>query len=254
MGFPLDEFDSADDAALRPKPLAVQGEFPSIAVLCFFPEAIEDLHQREHLVRVGKFSDQVGGAGIFVTPSRDVAVFHPGVGGPLSAHCLEQAIASGVQSVLAVGGAGALDESFAKDNVIVVDAAVRDEGTSYHYLPPSRKVVFDVAENLLAIRDLAELGINAREGTTWTTDADFRETRARVERRRAEGCVAVEMEAASLAAVCHFRGVRYVHLLYSGDDLHGLMWEERDWTTSNRRSQLLEAAIILSAAQQVRLQ
>lgn len=243
MTIPLEEFDDSDDSVLRPRPIAVNGGFPDTAVLCFFREAIEELREQGRLVQIGKFSDEIGGAGIFATPDHRVAVFHPGVGGPLSAHCLEQAIASGVRSVLAIGGAGALAEEFSRDDVIVVESAVRDEGTSFHYLPPGRRVDFDPNEVQRIVRALGEHGISARVGVTWTTDADFRETRARVERRRAEGCAAVEMEAASLAAVCQFRGVRFAHVLYSGDALHGESWSERAWTTSSRRGQLLEAAI-----------
>lgn len=245
MTIPLEEFDDTDDSALRPRPITIDGAFPDTAVLCFFHEAIEELRGQGRLVQIGKFSDEIGGAGIFATPDRSVAAFHPGVGGPLSAHCLEQAIASGVKSVLAIGGAGALVEEFSRDDVMVVESAVRDEGTSFHYLPPGRRVDLDSDEVQRIVSGLGQYGISARVGVTWTTDADFRETRARVERRRAEGCAAVEMEAASLASVCQFRGVKYAHVLYSGDALHGESWSERAWTTSTRRGQLLEAAIAL---------
>jgi uridine phosphorylase len=171
---------------------------------------------------------------------------HPGVGGPQSAHSLERAIASGVTRVLAVGGAGSLVETFSEGDVVVVQSAVRDEGTSFHYLPPGRAVDLDAEEVRRLVAGLEALGIAASPGFTWTTDADFRETRSRIERRRAEGCVAVEMEAASLAAVCSFRSMRYGHLLYSGDALHGAERSERSWTTSSRRAQLLEASIALS--------
>lgn len=245
MTIPLEEFDDADDSVLRPRPMTVQGSFPDAAVLCFFSEAMKELSERGLLVKIGNFSDEIGGAGIFTTPDRSVAAFHPGVGGPLSAHCLEQAIASGVKSILAIGGAGALVQDFGQDDVMVVESAVRDEGTSFHYLPPGRRVDFEPKEVQRIVNGLETHGISARTGTTWTTDADFRETRARVERRRAEGCSAVEMEAASLAAVCQFRGVTYAHVLYSGDALHGESWSERAWTSSTRRGQLLEAAIAL---------
>jgi uridine phosphorylase len=64
---------------------------------------------------------------------------------------------------------------------------------------------------------------------TWTTDAPYRETPAQVARRRAEGCRAVEMEAAALFAVAAFRGVRFGQLLYAGDDVSGDEWRHRDW-------------------------
>ena len=64
---------------------------------------------------------------------------------------------------------------------------------------------------------------------TWTTDALYRETRAKVERRVAEGCLTVEMEAAAFFAVAAFRGVTFGQLLYAGDDLSGEGWDGRGW-------------------------
>lgn len=243
---PLEEFDGEDDGVLQPRPLYVSGLFPTVAVLCFFTEATEALSEVGGLTRIGDFGVELGGRPIYATLDGDVAVFHPGVGGPQAAHCLERAIASGVTRVLAVGGAGALAETFGEGEVLVVSSAIRDEGTSFHYLAPGRAINFDSEEVHRLVTGLAALGISATAGSTWTTDADFRETRDRIERRRAEGCAAVEMEAASLGAVCHFRGVRYGHVLYSGDAVHGAQWAERSWTTSGRRAQLLEAAIALS--------
>jgi uridine phosphorylase len=246
MATPLDEFDPGDDVFVRPKALA--DRFPRALILCFFPEAIEELRQRGRLVRIGGFNRELGGAGIFATPDRRIAGLHPGVGGPLSGHCFEQAIASGVTSAIAVGGAGSLTESFGLGDVLVVGSAVRDEGTSFHYAPATREIALDGVEARRVLNALGGCGIPARIGTVWTTAADFRETRDRVARRRAEGCEAVEMEAAALAAVAAFRGVRYAHVLYGGDDLSGETWAHRSWTTSSRRAELLDALLQISGA------
>ncbi len=66
-------------------------------------------------------------------------------------------------------------------------------------------------------------------GKTWTTDAFFRETPAKVQMRQAEGCLAVEMEAAAFFAVAQFRGVTCAQMLYGGDDVSGIEWDHRDW-------------------------
>jgi uridine phosphorylase len=222
--------------------------FPQTLILCFFPDAIEDLRQSGRLVRIGRFSAELGGAGIYATPDHRVAVLHPGVGGPLAGHCFEQAIATGVTSAIAVGGAGSLTDAFGPGDVIVVRSAVRDEGTSFHYAPPSRTIALDVDEARRVADGLEGRGIPTRLGATWTTAADFRETRDRVGRRRAEGCDAVEMEAAALAAIAAFRGVRYAHVLYGGDDLSGDAWAHRSWTTSSRRAELLDALLQVGGA------
>jgi uridine phosphorylase len=110
-----------------------------------------------------------------------------------------------------------------------VSSAVRDEGTSYHYLAPARTVATDPAV-VSAIEDvLRRSGVPFTTGTTWTTDAAYRETKEKVALRRSEGCITVEMEAAALLAVAHFRGVTLGQLLYAGDSLAGERWDHRDW-------------------------
>ena len=158
-----------------------------------------------------------------------VAFFQPGVGAPLAALFLEEAIDYGCRALVACGGAGALDAGLALGHPVVVSAAVRDEGTSYHYLAPSR-LVEAAPEVVSAIEGvLVRAGVPFRTGTTWSTDAVYRETRHKVSLRRAEGCITVEMEAAALLAVARFRGVALGQVLYVGDSLAGDSWDHRDW-------------------------
>ena len=122
--------------------------------------------------------------------------------------------------------------------MIVPTAAIRDEGTSYHYLAPSREVepapsAVDAAATVLGERDVPFV-----TGKTWSTDGIYRETRARTARRREEGCLVVEMEAAALFAVARFRGVPLVYLLYAGDSLAGEEWDRRDWQHHDSRESL----------------
>jgi uridine phosphorylase len=160
-----------------------------------------------------------------------LAVFHPGVGAPFAAAFLEEAIALGCTRFVACGGAGVLDSSIDVGHVIVPTSAVRDEGTSYHYLPPGREVSATPAA-VAAIEGV----LQARQcdyiiSKTWTTDAIYRETPDKVRRRKAEGCLTVEMEAAAFFAVAQFRGVAFGQLLYGGDDLGGSEWDARRWNT-----------------------
>ncbi|CAN5269823.1 MAG: nucleoside phosphorylase [Nocardioides sp.] len=249
MALPILEFDGGA-GFISPTPPASVDRLTSTAVLCFFPDVLRAWARDGLLREVGAFSEEVGGRRIYVHDEIEpaVTVFHPGMGGPLASHCLEQGIAAGIRAVIAVGGAGSLVPDFMQDDVLVVQAAIRDEGTSYHYLAPSREVTLNPSITERAAAALTESGIPHRVGKTWTTDADFRETAQRIAARRAEGCITVEMEAASLAAVCSFRDVEYGQLLYSGDALHEDTWQGRDWSTSGRRSQLLEVAVRLAAS------
>src|SRR5262249_39200414 len=163
---------------------------------------------------------------------RRLTLFHPGVGAPLAAAMLEEAIALGCRRFVACGGAGVLDRSIALGHLIVPTAAIRDEGTSYHYLPPGRQVE-PSPEGVSAIAVvLKRRGCAYLTGKTWTTDALYRETPGKVRQRREQGCLTVEMEAAALFAVTWFRGVTLAQILYGGDDVSGSEWDSRHWDKS----------------------
>ncbi len=160
---------------------------------------------------------------------RSLALVHPGVGAPLAGAFLDELIALGCRRFIACGGAGVLNRDLVVGHVIVPTAAVRDEGTSYHYLPPSREVAPSAAAVAAIEATLTHRGVAYVSGKTWTTDGFYRETVARIARRRAEGCLTVEMEAAAFFAVAQFRGVTFGQLLYGGDDVSGDAWDSRGW-------------------------
>ena len=81
-------------------------------------------------------------------------------------------------------------------------------------------------------------------GKTWTTDAPYRETQSTIDSRRVEGCLTVEMEAASLIAVAQFREVLLGQVLYAGDDLSGDEWDRRGWQS---RKEIRESLFWLAA-------
>jgi purine-nucleoside phosphorylase len=90
---------------------------------------------------------------------------------------------------------------------------------------------------------LAEAGVPHDRGLTWTTDAFFRETPAKVARRREQGCITVDMEASAMFAAAAFRGVVYGQLLYAGDDVSAAEWDHRDWEKQgSARDRLLDLA------------
>jgi uridine phosphorylase len=143
---------------------------------------------------------------------------------------LEEVIALGCRNFIACGGAGVLNRELAMGHLVVPTAAVRDEGTSYHYLAPSREVSASPSAVDAIEQTLQRRNIDYILGKTWTTDAIYRETRARMALRRGEGCITVEMEAAALFAVAQFRDVRLGQILYCGDNLDGEEWDGREWT------------------------
>ena len=133
----------------------------------------------------------------------------------------------GVKKFIVFGNCGVLDSSIDDCAVIIPNKALRDEGTSFHYMAPSRSIELNKKYINEFKEVLSELGFDYVEGATWTTDAFYRETREKVSKRREEGAITVEMEASALQAVCDFRGCELFIFFYAGDSLAGEEWDKR---------------------------
>jgi uridine phosphorylase len=238
---PILDFDPARDAVLEPHLAIATFDLPQHVVLCFFRDAItkfvEELGGRE----IGRLASEMGSHPVFEVQldGRRVAVALAGVGAPLAAAWLDELIFLGGRAFIAAGGAGALVPDLAMGHVIVPTAAIRDEGTSYHYLPASREVAPTTDALDAIVATLEAHGVPHVAGKTWTTDGIYRETKAKVRRRVAEGCLTVEMEAAAFFAVTQFRGVSFGQMLYAGDDLSGEAWDGRGWPRHDTGRDLL---------------
>ncbi|SRR5579875_408509 len=242
---PLLEFDPRRVAIIEPSRVIRPIDIAEHCVLCFFQEVIRELVSGGATTRhVHTGRSEAGDYPVYEIDygGRRLAVVSPGVGGPAAAARMELMIALGCRKFIACGGAGTLDSGIAAGQIVVPDCAVRDEGTSFHYLKPSREVA-PTPGALAAIE--AVLRENNHEyirGKTWSTDAVYRETRVRMNRRRREGCVVVEMEAAAFFAVARFRRVQCAQILYGGDSLAGRRWDSRNWNRNAMRERLFHLA------------
>jgi uridine phosphorylase len=158
------------------------------------------------LTQVAMFGSEMGDHPLYALEhhGRRVAVYHPLVGAPVAAALLDEIIATGVRRFVVCGGAGVLNREIAVGHLIVPTIAVRDEGTSYHYLPPGREVHGNLEAIAAIERVLKQHSAEYLLAKTWTTDAIYRETQAKVALRRAEGCVTVEMETAAFLPLHSF--------------------------------------------------
>jgi len=224
---PILEFAPAPTAVIEPGLVRERLQHaPEHAVLCLFGEVIERLATEGAPVlwelRAAHGTHPVYAIEVDGTP---VAVFHPGVGAPLAGAFLEEAIECGCRKFVGIGMAGGLVPDLTIGNLTVPTSAVRDEGTSYHYLPASREVA-PAPEAVARVEDvLRRHEVPYVAGKTWTTDAPYRETRGKVERRVAEGCITVEMEASALFAIARFRKVPIAMVFMTSDDLSGDEWD-----------------------------
>jgi len=129
------------------------------------------------------------------------------IGGPYAVLVAEQLAVCGARVILGLTSAGRVSPALPVPSVVVADKAVRDEGTSYHYIRAGEVVsgTQQVAEALE--REAGARGLPVRRGTVWTTDAPYRETAEQLARHAEAGVLAVEMQAASLFAFSAARGV-----------------------------------------------
>ncbi|MCR5210697.1 MAG: nucleoside phosphorylase [Lachnospiraceae bacterium] len=227
--YPILEYDDAKTAKLNPDSFK-PGKFKTNKmVITFFPEVMKKLITEERLsldtiipgenpVEIYRFNDDPG---VLITLGQ--------VGCPACAGNLDLFNEMGVNKVMFCGGGGVLDRNIEVGQLLLVEGAIRDEGFSYHYLPPSRVVYTDKGTTGRIAKYLDENNVPYMRGLTWTTDAIFRETSDKIESRKAEGGRIVEMEQAGCIAVACFRGFEYGALIYGGDDLSGEEWSERGW-------------------------
>ncbi len=248
---PILEFDPDPGAILTPQAAKHGNEVPEKAVLCFFQEVLTDLVNAGRLSEIGALKSEMGRNPLYALEhaGQRLLVMHPGVGAPLAAGFLEEAIGLGARKFIACGGCGVLRPEIAAGHPVILTAAVRDEGTSYHYLPPSREVEASPAAVRALERVMQNENIPYLTGKSWTTDAIYRETIARRKVRMAEGCAVVEMEAAAFFAIAKFRQVTFGQVVYGGDLVIPDGWDNRAWyERKDDRHRLFWLAAVACAA------
>ncbi len=197
-------------------------------IFTYQPALLRAVRRRHRLQKVKGF---FGDTCLVKDSGRRTAILaNFGIGAPVTVALLEQFAALGAQEFILVGMAGGLGQGLQAGDLVVCESAIRDEGTSYHYLEPAR---YAQASSRL-IKGI-ELFLDAsgkpyHTGSSWTTDAPFRETAAEVDEYRKEGVLAVEMEAAAVFSAGQRLGVRTAAVFAIGDSLldrssDGLYWK-----------------------------
>jgi uridine phosphorylase len=247
---PLLEYDpDPTDVVTAAQPATPRASVAPAAVLAYLGDATnrwaaEHGYERVTSVRLlgQKYPVYVGAHG--ATP---LTLVEMPLGAPASAIVADDVFRMGARVGVAVGSCGGLVH-FAEGEFVLPDRALRDEGTSWHYAPPGRWIDTDPAVRAAIARACEAAGYAAVTAPAWTTDAFFRETRAKVEARRAEGCRVVDMECAALAAVARHRGARFAQLLFTADTLAGGAHDARGWGRSAHETALRLALDAAAAA------
>lgn len=248
----LEEYDSGR-AVIEPADLIGPiPDIPKVAVSCFsrvtFARMLEGLPA--HQIGVCKCANLETPVYRAEIDGADYILVDMEVGAPCCTGMLEELYAMGVQTVVLFGNCGVLDRSIEDCSIIVPTAALRDEGTSYHYLPSSDEIEVNREYGALLCGLLDELDLHYTRGKTWTTDAFYRETPEKLRRRREQGCVCVEMECSAAFAVAEYRKKGLCMFFYAGDNLDAEQWDKRRLSAHSmveEKDRIAQIAIALAA-------
>lgn len=229
MGVPVDTSKYGRQSIVSPEALAAHGletgvyaqvPPPRAAILCYHRGLAQRLLEgREHTKVPGFFGDTY----LLAETGGEVALVADfGIGSPVAAVMLEDLVALGCRHVVSIGTTGGMDPSLAVGDLVVCTEAIRDEGTSHHYLPAGEPARADATLTATLEAELTRRDEPYRAAPAWTTDAPYRETKDEVLRHVEAGVPVVEMEAAALFAVAQVRGASVASLLVVSDVLSTL--------------------------------
>ncbi|MFU0544829.1 nucleoside phosphorylase [Gardnerella swidsinskii] len=244
---PILEYDSDKSAVIMPNHDNISVQLPSKAVFAFLGDEIDQYALSRKATIVANFESATKVYPIYVLEEKvekkvkedanseveeetqKICLVQAPVGAPAAVQILDWLISYGVREVVSAGSCGSLVD-YAENVFLVPYKALRDEGTSYHYLPPSRYVDVSERSRRAILQTLQAHNLPYHEVKTWTTDGFFRETKTKVANRKQEGCAVVEMECSALAACAQMREIVWGEILYTADTLHDVEnYDERNW-------------------------
>ena len=228
---PILEFDFTQTAVVSPTHEQLDLKLPKKCVFAFLGSYIEEYAAKTTSRIVHHFISNTKPFPVYITTYKgeQVVLCQAPVGAAAAAQLLDWLIGYGVREIISAGSCGAL-VPFPEGAFLVPVKALRDEGTSYHYAPPSRYMEISQTARSAIKATIAEHGMRYQEVITWSTDGFFRETVQKVAYRRQEGCSVVEMECSALAAVSAFRGATWGMILYTADTLADVeKYDPRNW-------------------------
>lgn len=223
----INSFDNKSEAKINPR---IKDNAPEVdACIVTFSNIIEEYVINNYKCeQIGQFNYATG-----ITPIYEIkykghkfAFYKTYVGSPACVGTIEDTLTEiKTKKYIVFGGAGCLNKEIAHGKIMVPTDAYRDEGTSYHYAPASDYIKIKNSDTVSKF--MKENGLPYVLGKTWTTDAIYRETINNFEKRKADGCICVEMECSAIQAVCDFRKLEFYTFFTSGDLLDAPKWDER---------------------------
>ena len=194
------------------------------ALFVFIRENIESMVDVNKLEPFYIFKNGSNCNDCYIYDNKFVLAITP-LGGPAAGGLMEELGFMGITNFFACGSAGQINHEIDPSHFILVDKAIRCEGTSYSYLPSSLYAYTDEDLTNYLANYLTSNNYKYTTAATWTTDSFYRETQSELELRVSQGAVSVEMECASWCAISKYRGYKFTQLLYFSDALKQEGWK-----------------------------
>lgn len=223
----INSFDDKSPSKINPKPK--ENRVKCNACIVTFSNIIEDYVLKNYDVeQCSSYKMVTGTFPIYKINYNDkvFAFYKTFLGAPASVGILEDVTeVIDTNKFVMFGGSGCLNKEIARGKIMIPTESYRDEGTSYHYKEPSDYITNKNANKVAEFMESQNLPYIL--GKNWTTDSFYRETENNIAKRKADGCISVEMECSAMQAVCDFRELELYYFLTSGDLLDAPTWDER---------------------------
>lgn len=244
---PILEYDDTSLEVIAPDHDFEDTKLPEKCLFAFLGDVVHDYAKAQNAEVIQELVTVSHTYKVYILheEKEDICLVQSLIGAAAATQTLDSLVSAGCRKVIAVGSCGVLAD-LPENAFLVPTKALRDEGTSYHYLPASRYIELD-KEPIAAIEDTFKRhNLPFTPCTTWTTDGFFRETKDMVSYRLEEGCQVVEMECAALAACCRKRGASFGQFLFTADSLSNVHeYDARDFGKDSHEKALLLGLDIL---------
>lgn len=214
------KFREGQDSSIR---------LPKVAIGVFSSHLFKDIVEKFSTKEVGYISVANLERNVYIINYNGtlLTLFMIGVSGAWACADIEELHSQGVEKFIIFGNCGVLDSSIEDCSIIIPTMAYREEGASYHYVEESDTIEMNSKYRNEFIDILKEYNFDYVLGPTWTTDAFYRETNNKIKKYKELGVKTVEMEGASIAAVCKYLNIDYFTFYHAGDNLDSVEWDER---------------------------
>jgi len=226
----LNEFDKSKKSTFNPDEVINKiPDFPKVGITCFSHKLLQKIIETYNPEEIAYIKNGTGKNPVYKLnyKGKDIAIFMSRVGAPACVVGYEEVIVMGLEKLVVFGTCGVLKSEIEDLAIIIPNSAIRDEGTSYHYLDASDEIEINSNYKEEFKEVLEEHNYSFIEGKVWTTDAPYRETKNKVIKRKEQGCICVDMECASLTAVAKFRNKEVFQFFYAADNLDASKWDQR---------------------------